>query len=62
MGASPAEAKEAARTYFVRALESNGAAPEEAEALVAAIARAAEPKTVTKAEGRTFPPGMLMAR
>lgn len=64
MGASPAEAEQAAKTYFVRALESNGAPAEEAEALVAAIAKAAETqaKSEPRAQGRAMPPGMLMGR
>ncbi|MNY77283.1 hypothetical protein D3C86_2171290 [compost metagenome] len=60
MGATPSEARQAAQAYLLRTLESNGAPPEEAKALVAAMDRATQARPTT--EGKAFPPGMLMAR
>ncbi|HEY9900041.1 MAG TPA: hypothetical protein V6D00_12745 [Pantanalinema sp.] len=60
MGATPEEARQAAQAYLVRTLESNGAPQEEAMALVAAMDRATQARPAS--EGKSFPPGMLMAR
>lgn len=58
-GATPLEAPDVARAYMVRTLETNGVATQEAEAMAAEMAAAAENEPAPKVGGSKRPGGLL---